>query len=171
MNPQVANFQRCKHVCHHPYVSCCTVPLYFPRYCTVILAFYFLFVFYVHIICVKSIINLLQYYTIIYIRLCQLDTQANFVGLTNWTYEHSHRIELVLCRGLTVFYLSPHIILYTNSLSPSFTLPGSGRPSQEASLNGVRNHTLELSSVAPKESPTPQENHYLRGMQTSPGDA
>lgn len=71
MNPQVANCQRCKRVWHPPYVSCSTVLLYFSRHCTVILKLlFFMFVFYVHIICAKSIINLLQFYTILYIRLC-----------------------------------------------------------------------------------------------------
>ena len=42
---------------------------------------YFLCLF-LCIICVKSIITLLQY-SILYSRLCQLGTQANFVGLMN----------------------------------------------------------------------------------------
>ena len=64
MNLQVANLQRCEHACQPLYASCCTVLPYLSRYCTVKINnvfFIFCVCFYVHIICVKSIINLLQY--------------------------------------------------------------------------------------------------------------
>ena len=41
--------------------SCCTILLYFSRHCTVRLNTFIFCVCFLHIICVKSIINLLQY--------------------------------------------------------------------------------------------------------------
>ena len=65
--PRVSNtsclFTRCQPL----YASCCTVLLYFSRYCTVRLkmfSLFFVFVCFLCIICVKIIINLLQYSTI-----------------------------------------------------------------------------------------------------------
>ena len=64
--PPVSNssclFTRCQPLC----ASCCTVLLYFSRSCTVRLKIFPLFVVFdfICIICVKSIINLLQYGTI-----------------------------------------------------------------------------------------------------------
>ena len=57
----------CERARQPPCASCCTVLLYFSRDCTVRLrmfSLFFVFVFYVRIVCVKSIINLSQYSTL-----------------------------------------------------------------------------------------------------------
>ena len=51
------NFQRCERVCQPVYANCGTVLLCLSRYCIVrlkIFSLFFVFVFYVHIICVKK---------------------------------------------------------------------------------------------------------------------
>ena len=61
------NFQRHEPVCQPLDASCCSVRLYFSVCCTVKIknaCFFLCLFFYVHIICVKSIINLLKYDTI-----------------------------------------------------------------------------------------------------------
>ena len=61
-NLQVLNFHRWERVCQTLYADCCTV-LLFSRYWIVrlkIFSLFFVLVFYVCIICIKSIINLLQ---------------------------------------------------------------------------------------------------------------
>ena len=62
-NLQVANFQRCEHapVCH---LSYCTTVLFKVLYCKIKNVFFIFCVCFLFIICVKSIINLLQYSTI-----------------------------------------------------------------------------------------------------------
>ena len=51
--------------CQPPYASCCTGLLYFSRYYTVrFLNVFFIFCLFLCIICVKSIINLLQFSTV-----------------------------------------------------------------------------------------------------------
>ena len=86
------------------YASCCTVLLYFPRDCTVRLKMFYLFfcVCFLCIICVKSIVNLLQYSTI------EPMVLVGYLGKLCWTYEQigltnslSERNSFV-CRGLTV---------------------------------------------------------------------
>ena len=67
LSPPISN-SSCLFTRHQSlYASWCTVFLYFSRSCTVKLetfSLFFVFVFYVHTMCVKSIINLLQYSTI-----------------------------------------------------------------------------------------------------------
>ena len=60
--------QRYEFACQQLYTSCCTILLNFSMYCTVRLKMFSLFcvcvfVFYVCIICVNSIITLLRYNT------------------------------------------------------------------------------------------------------------
>lgn len=57
-NLQTVNFQRCEHAWQSLYASCCVILLRSSRHFTVrikVLYFSCLFVFYVHVICVKII--------------------------------------------------------------------------------------------------------------------
>ena len=104
-------FTRCQPL----YASSCTVLLYFSRYCTVRLKMFIFCVclFFMYYLC-KSIINLLEYSTVLqYIancvswvpRLPLLDLQTNWtckqIGLRNVLSERN----LFVCRGLTVIKL------------------------------------------------------------------
>ena len=78
--------------------SCCTILLYFSRQCTVRLNMFIFCVCFLHIICVKSIINLLQYSPTQLI--CQVGTQADFVELMNkLDSEPTRRTELTCMQG------------------------------------------------------------------------
>ena len=93
--PPVSNssclFTRCQPLC----ASCCTVLLYFSRYCIVRLKmFYFLCLFFKYYLCEKYYKTItVQYYTADCVswvpRLTLLDLW------TNWTFERSLRTELV----------------------------------------------------------------------------
>ena len=93
--PPVSNssflFTRCQPL----YASCCTVLLYFSRYCIVRLKMFSLFFVFVFlcIICVKSTINLLQYYIADCVSWVPRLTLLNLQ--TNRTYEYALRTELV----------------------------------------------------------------------------
>ena len=110
-NLQVANFQRCKHVCQPLYASCCTILLCFSRYCTIRFKMfyfyvYFLCMYYFFKKCYKPITA--QYYTAYRIswvpRLTLLD-----LG-TNRTYECTLRMEFVHMWGL-IYYIYIYIYI------------------------------------------------------------
>ena len=102
-SPPVSNssclFTRCQPL----YASCCTVLLYFSRYCSVRLKMFYLFIF-MYYLCEKYYKPItVQYYIADCVswipRLTLLDLQ------TNWTDERALRTRTqnsFLCRGLTV---------------------------------------------------------------------
>ena len=103
--PPVSNSSCLFTRCQPPYASCCTVLLYFSRYCTVRLKMFSLFfVCFLCIICVKRfiIINLLQY--------IQPVVLVGYLGSLCWTYEQIGLMNVLLewnslvCRGLTVYH-------------------------------------------------------------------
>ena len=99
-NLQIVNFQRCKHTCQPLYASCCTVLLYFSRYCTVRLK---MFVFcvsfsYMYYLCEK-------YYTPVTVQYYLADGVSWVPRLTllelrtHWTQECALRRKLTRRSG------------------------------------------------------------------------
>ena len=92
--PPVSNSSCLYTSCQPLYVSCHSVLLYFSRYCTIRLKSCFIFLFFMClcaflcvcfscIICVKSILNLLQYSTMKSIVL------VGYLGQLCWTYKQT----------------------------------------------------------------------------------
>ena len=89
------------------YASYCTVLLYFPRYCTIRSKNVFptFCVFFLCITCVKWIINLLQYSTVIVNCVSWVPRLTLLDVWTDWTYQHALGRELIPvspCRWRTV---------------------------------------------------------------------